>query len=1155
MPFCHIHNHTEYSLLDGANRIPEMVSRAKELGMDSLAITDHGVMFGVMEFAMECSKQGVKPLVGMEAYVAPGGLAKKGKGEEKDSFHLLLLAKNEEGYRNLCKLATIGALQGYYYRPRIDHEVLAQYAKGLVSTTTCLGSEVNSALLRGEYDRAKDIAAMYRDIFGEGNYFVELQNHRLPEQAAVKEGLLQIAKDLKLPLVCTNDAHYLCKSDAEPHDVLLCIQTGALQTDEKRFKFSTDEFYLKSPEEMAEIFGDTPEALENTQMIAEMCNLELGKQRANMPDPDLPPNETPQSYLRKVAEENLLKAFSGGQQEKYLERLNYELDVIGKTGFDSYFLLVKEFAEFARREGIAFGVRGSAAGSLTSYCLGITDIDPVEYDLTFERFLNPERVSMPDIDMDFEDARRDEIIRYVTEKYGSDHVAQIVTFGTLGAKAAIKDCGRVQGYTPQETDKICKTIPNLPGMSIDRALKESPEFRQMVESDQRVKALVENAKTVEGISRNCGVHAAGVVISKEPLVEHIPLYRGNDGQPITAFEMGILEKIGLLKMDFLGLSNLTVVSRCEKMLKGKGVEISLANLPLDDAKTYEMLGRGETVGVFQLESGGMTRCVKDLKPQSVRELAALVALYRPGPMEHIPRFVNTKFGRVQPTFLDEKMRPILEETYGVIVYQDQVLKLVQALGGFTLGKADILRRAMGKKDKKAMDAMQVEFLEGCAANDISKKVANQVWDLLLPFAGYAFNKAHAVCYAMLAYQTAYLKANHPVEYMCALLASYRDKEDRVVAFIEECRRMKIDVVPPDVNESVLDFKVTESGKIRFGLGAIKGVGDGIVNAIIADRIINGQFKHLYEFAERLKPHGINRTALEALIKAGALDSIDSNRNKMLEWADGALSFADSANRNRLAGQVSLFGEGESSGPSYPPLPEVTSAGRSEILAMEKEVMGIYVSDHPLRGYERAIGAAARNTCASIHEMEEGAKVKLAGVIANLKPVMTKKGERMATMMIEDFTGQAGVTVFPATFQKVFDFLVRDSVVKVGGTVMHRERQNGDKSIEVRLEEIEPLDGVINFSGASCDAAGHVLITLRKATQEQLAKLREVLHQHPGDFEVAVQILPQETNLPVYVPFTIAPQNGFKTAIKSVLPDAKIEVHGVTSDDDAALIEA
>ncbi|MBI3721887.1 MAG: DNA polymerase III subunit alpha, partial [Fimbriimonas ginsengisoli] len=646
------------SLLDGANRIPSMVARAKELGMDSLAITDHGVMFGVMEFYFECKAQGIKPLLGVEAYVAPQGRHKRTGREENQTYHLLLLARNLQGYRNLCKLSSIAALEGYYYKPRIDHEVLRQHSEGLFGTSACLGSEICQALLRDDYAAANRLAGLYSEIFGEGNFFIELQDHGLPEQARIREPLIRIASDLKLPLVATNDAHYLCSGDAKAHDVLLCVQTGALVADEKRLKFGADSFYLKSPDEMQALFGETPEALENTLRIADLCDVELGKQHARMPEPELPDGETSRTYLRKLATEALPSRIAGAD-EPALRRLDYELDVIERTGFEDYFLLVREFALATRERGIYFGVRGSAAGSLVSHCLGITDVNPLEYGLTFERFLNPERVSMPDIDMDFEDARRDEIIQWVSQKYGADHVAQIVTFGTMGAKASIKDCGRVLNVPPQETDRICKTIPSLPGWTLARAYKESAEFRQMVDGDPKVRSLVEMAKSVEGLARHCGVHAAGVVISREPLAEHVPLYRSNDGQPITAYEMGILEKIGLLKMDFLGLSNLTVLAKTVENIRrrGKG-DVDVKTLPDGDSKTYDMLARGETIGVFQLEGGGMTRYVQQLKPQSVRELAAMVALYRPGPMEHIPRFIDAKFGRAEVEVLDERMRPI-----------------------------------------------------------------------------------------------------------------------------------------------------------------------------------------------------------------------------------------------------------------------------------------------------------------------------------------------------------------------------------------------------------------------------------------------------------------------------------------------------------------
>ena len=1141
-PFVHLHNHTEYSLLDGANRIPQMVSTAKEMGMEALAISDHGVMFGVMEFYFECKKKGIKPILGVEAYVAPGGLAKKGRGEEKDSFHLLLHARNLEGYRNLCKLSSIAALQGYYYRPRIDHDLLRKHSAGLIGTSACLGSEVCQELLKGNYDKAQWTAGMYAEMFGEGNYFIELQDHGLPEQANIRESLIKIARDLKLPLIATNDAHYLCKSDSESHDVLLCIQMGELVENKNRMKFQTDEFYLKSPEEMEALFLDVPEAIENTLMVAEMCNVELDKQQAPMPQPDVPEGKDNFEYLRELAVEGLRARVKN--PDECMDRLNYELSVIEATGFGDYFLLVKEFAQATRDRGIFYGVRGSAAGSLVSYCVGITDVDPVEYDLTFERFLNPERISMPDIDMDFEDARRDEVIQYVNDRFGQDHVAQIITFGTLGAKAAIKDAGRVLGYTPQETDRLCKAIPTLPGWSIDRAIKEVAEFRDMVNADPRVASLIETAKSVEGISRHAGVHAAGVVISRDPLVDYVPLSRGNDGQPVTAYEMGILEKIGLLKMDFLGLSNLTVLAKAIENIKNtNGITLDVLKLPEGDEKTYEMLARGETTGVFQLEGGGMTRWVTQLKPNSIRELAAMVALYRPGPMEHIPRFIDTKFGKAKAEYIAEAMRPILEETYGIIVYQDQVLKLVQAIAGFTLGKADILRRAMGKKDVKAMAEMKTEFMAGTDAHGISAANAEKIWEMLLPFAGYAFNKAHAVCYSILAYQTAYLKANFPVEYMAALLAVYRSKEDRVIAFIEECRRKKIAVLPPDVNKSGLDFEIEDGKSIRFGLVAIKGVGSAVVEGIINERNENGPYTHLFEFADRTRLFGLNKTSMEALIKAGALDGIDPNRSKLLHVAEAALMFADNNNKNRLAGQDSLFGEGDSGSASvsYPILPDADQDSRSDRLAMEKEVMGIYVSDHPLRGHESTLRAASTHTCDAIAELEDNTFVKLAGVVASLRTIVTKQsGKKMATLTLEDFSGQVGLIAFPATYEKLKESLIKDTVIQVSGFVMHREMR-GEKSVEIRIEDVKPVQSTMEFDRPNeTNAQGLVKISIKRATPTQLLQLKELIEQNPGSYEVTIEVLSDDSQ-PIPLVQHVKPSAEFQATVERQVVNAKIKV--------------
>jgi DNA polymerase-3 subunit alpha len=1113
-PFVHLHNHTEYSLLDGAQRIESMVARAKELGMPALAITDHGAMFGAMEFYLECRKQGVKPLIGMEAYVAPEGRHKREAREENSTYHLLLLAKNLTGYHNLCKLATIAALEGHYYKPRIDHDALREYSEGLVSTTTCLGSEVNQYLLQGDYDRAQRTAGMYKEILGEGNYFVELQDHGLTEQVEVRKGLLQIAKELDLPLICTNDSHYLCKTDFQAHDVLLCVQTNAKVADENRMRFEKNEFYLKSPDEMRDLFKEYPEALTNTSHVADMLNVELDSGRVELPDPEIPAGMSPQDLVASLAEQGLTERFEK-LDEQHWERLRYELDIINRTGFSKYFLLVREFAQFTRNKGIYFGVRGSAAGSLVSYCLGITDVDPVEYGLTFERFLNPERIAMPDIDMDFEDARREEVIRYVRERFGDKNVAQIITFGTFGAKQAIRDAGRALAINPIDVDRLAKLIPGIPGATIAGCLEEIPEFKRAYAEDSTAKLLIDTARSIEGISKNAGVHAAGVVISKDPLFEVLPLSRGKDGQTITQYDMNMLEKVGLLKMDFLGLSNLTVLAKAVENIRnaGKG-EIDVLSLPLDDATTYDLIGRGETVGLFQLESSGMTRCVQELKPQNIGELAAIVALYRPGPMAHIPSYIRGKFGLEKPTYPDERMEPILRETYGVIVYQDQVLQLVRALAGFSLGQADILRKAMGKKDKQAMEDSRQTFLQGAVSNGMDERAASKVFDLLRPFAGYAFNKAHAVCYGILAYQTAYLKANFPVEYMAALLGVYRETEDRVIACIEECRRKGIEVLQPDINFSREDFTI-EDGKIRFGLGAVKGIGDAAIAGLLKARE-DGPFSHLYELAERCKVHGgLNKTALDALIKAGALDSIDHNRSRLLSVLDTAIAWADRASRDRLAGQESLFGGEDKNGKSqFPILPDMPIQTRRENLAMEKEVLGIYLSDHPLRGYERAIRETASHSTAEVVEMEDGAAVTLAGVIAGIKQIRTKaKNELMATLTLEDLSGQATATVFPAAYAANHELLSKDKVVSIQGHVQHRERRGESgtqRLVEIIVRSITPLPEPDASDDGEDDPGlpggiGVVNVKILRASHAQLERVRQLIRSNPGEFFVQLEV--------------------------------------------------
>ncbi|HWP31733.1 MAG TPA: DNA polymerase III subunit alpha [Fimbriimonadales bacterium] len=1111
MAFVHLHNHSEYSLLDGAQRIPSMVARAKEFGMPALAISDHGVMYGVLSFYLECKRQGIKPILGMEAYVSPQGRHKKTGKEDASSFHLLLLAKNEKGYVNLCKLATIASLEGYYYKPRIDHEILREYSEGLIGTTTCLGSEVCQSLLNGDYQSAKRTAELYKDIFGEENYYVELQDHGLKEQLAIREGLLKIASELNLPLVCTNDSHYLDKGDADAHDVLLCIQTNSRVTDSDRLRFETKEFYLKSPQEMKERFTEFPQAIENTLAIAERCNVQLEYDRVELPDVGIPEGVEPDVYLRQLCEESLSKAYPKEEPE-VKQRLEYELDIIKKTGFAKYFLLVRDFAQYARRNGIYYGVRGSAAGSLVSYLLEVTNVDPLQYGLTFERFLNPERVQMPDIDMDFEDARRDEILQYVRERFGEDHVAQIITFGTLGAKAAMRDAGRALGMSLAEVDRLCKMIGGQGPYTttIEKALELFPEFRQAYENDLNARRLIDTARTIEGVSRHAGVHAAGVVISKEPLIERMPLARGSDGQVVTQYPMDVLESLGLLKMDLLGLSNLTVLSRTIDNIKkmGKG-EIDINSIPLDDKETYEMLGRGETVGVFQLEGEGMRRYVMQLKPESIKELTAMVALYRPGPMEHIPAYIEGKFKKRKPKYLDPRMEPILRETYGVITYQDQVLQLVQTLAGFSLGKADILRRAMGKKDRKLLASMKVEFMMGCAQNGVSGENAQKIWELLEPFAGYAFNKAHAVCYALLAYQTAYLKAHYPVEFMTALLSVYREKEERVVGLVEECRRMKIEVLPPDISKSGIDF-VLEDGKIRFGLGAIKGIGEAAVEGILKARE-EGPFTHLYDFALRIKKYGgLNRSSLQALIRAGALDSIDPNRNKLLGVVDTALAWAERVSQEKEIGQSELFEGGEGT-PSYPILPEVPPPTREQLFAMEREVLGAYIHAHPLHDVTDEVNKAATHSTKQLWELSDGTEVTLAGVIANVRETRTKtKKELMATIVLEDLSGQVVVTVFPQLYEQNKHLLRKDKLAVIRGQVRHRDLPGGSgKGIEVIMKEVRPLrsNSESNSSnGNTSNSPGTVRVRLLNARKSELKKIFEIAKQNPGDFELCIEVL-------------------------------------------------
>lgn len=1163
--FVHLHLHTEYSLLDGATRIKDLVKQVAAFDMPAVAISDHGVLYGAIDFYTACQEAGIKPIIGCELYLAPRSIKDRAK-QDQTSYHLLLLAKDEVGYKNLIRLSTIANVEGFYYKPRVDKQILREYAAGLIATSSCLAGEIPDALLKGDYERARRLLEEYLDIFGRENFYIELQDHGLPEQRTVNEGLLRLAAEYRLPLLATNDAHYLTRDDAEMHDVLLCVQTGSTLNDPKRLKFGTSEFYVKSPQEMASLFRDYPEAIANTLEVASRCNLNLEFGRVQLPAPDLPEGKTAIQHLRDLCYEALPRLIPN-HNETHLQRLEYELSVIETTGFAPYFLIVRDFAQFARREGIYFGVRGSAAGSFVSYCIGITDIDPIEYDLTFERFLNPERIQMPDIDMDFEDARRDLVIRYVREKYGQERVAQIITFGTLAAKAAMRDVARAMGISTALVDRLAKAIPTLPNMTLEKAL-EIKEVKEEYERNPEARRLIDMARRLEGITRNASVHAAGVVISKDPLVEHVPLARSADGELVTQYHMGALEKIGLLKMDFLGLANLSVLAQAvENIKRTRGVTIDVRQIPLDDAKTYEMLGRGDTTGVFQLEGAGMRRYIRELRPQNVRELAAMIALYRPGPMEHIPTYINRKHGREPVEYPHPWLEPILKETFGVIVYQDQVLKVVQALAGFSLGKADILRRAMGKKKPEEMKRMRAEFVAGAQAKGISEDEANRLFDLIEPFAGYAFNKAHAVCYAHVAYQTAYLKANYPVEYMAALMAVYKDKTDKITNFIDECQSMGIRVLPPDINTSMSGFTVEPYREtsaptrgrrparhapkyehaIRFGLGAIKGVGEAAVEAILKERATNGAFADVFDFASRMQESGaLNRATLEALIQAGAFDSLHPNRAQLISGLDLILGYAQSVARAKASGQNSLFESAAHDEITIvkPALPVVDDLSTSEKLALERELLGVYLSDHPMRPYARVL---AGKTVPIAHAAErEGSTITIGGIITSVQTRVSKKnGSRMAMLTLEDLSGSIRVMVFSSVYEQYREVIQKDRVVLVRGKVQTSEfgsrNGEGNGTVEFRADAIEPAP-----EPSSVDDAPQVYIRVPRCHLDQLRQLRQVLERHAGEAVVRFEVVVAGVRRIVEVPQRITPSPAALERVRQMLPQAQIWLENVPS---------
>jgi DNA polymerase-3 subunit alpha len=1038
--FVHLHVHSEFSLLDGLGRIPDLVDAAAAAGFDALALTDHGALYGAIAFYQACRAQGIKPILGVEAYVARRSMRDREGKADAQPFHLVLLATDWTGYQNLCRLVTDAHVEGYYYKPRIDREHLARHAAGLVGLSGCLNGEIPRALEVDDWEAARRLAGEYGEIFGPGRFFLELQDHGLAEQRRLNEKLLRLAPQVGLPLVVTNDLHYVRREQHEAHDVLLCVGTGSNLDTPGRLRFETPEFYLKTAAEMAARFPDHLDALRATRAIAEMVDLELPLGRLRIPHFPVPEGETVESWLRQECQRGLQERY-GTVTPELQARLDYELDVICRMGYAGYFLIVADFTRYAREQGIATTCRGSAAGSIVAYSLGITPVDPIAYQLPFERFLNPDRVTMPDIDIDFQDDRRDEVIAYVARKYGQDHVAQIITFGTMLARAAIRDVGRVLGFGYGEVDRIAKMVPNQLGIRLDEALEMSPQLRGLYERDPQVRRLIDLARQLEGVARNASTHAAGVVISREPLTELMPLQKATTSDALmTQYEMHAVEALGLLKFDFLGLSNLTILRRAVDLIRQlRGVEIDLERLPLDDAKTFELLASGETTGIFQLESAGMRRYIRELRPTSVHDLAAMVALYRPGPMDNIPTYIRRKHGLEPVTYLHPLLEPYLEKTYGIFVYQEDIMAAAQALGGFTGPEADTLGYAIRKKKGSLLRSMRDKFVRQAAERGVPPEVIDAVFTAFQPFERYGFNKAHATCYGLIAYQTAYLKANYPVEYMTCVLTAFGDNADKVAATVAECRRLGIPVLPPDVHRSGKAFTV-EGRAIRFGLLAVKNVGEGAIESIIAAREEGGPFRSLADLCARVDLRLVNRKVLESLIKVGALADL-GHPAQLLAGLDEAMAAGAAAQRAQASGQTALFALADAGveEPLAPPLPDVPEVPLRERLRWEKELLGLYLSEHPMGEVAAQVGPFVTAYAGDLAEDEslDGQRVVVAGIVAGLRQVVTKARQTMAVVTLEDLQGPMEVVVFPRLYEETVDRWREGAILVVAGRVDHR----------------------------------------------------------------------------------------------------------------------
>ncbi|MFA5118339.1 MAG: DNA polymerase III subunit alpha [Candidatus Omnitrophota bacterium] len=1075
--FVHLHLHTQYSLLDGACRISDILKLAAQYKMDSLAITDHGNMFGAIEFYMEAQKAGIKPIIGAEVYVAPKSrLDKTSGGIEDAANHLILLAKDETGYQNLMKLVSIGFLEGFYYRPRIDKEVLVSHKDGLIALSACLKGEIPSLVLQRRYNDALKAADEFLRIFGKDNFYLELQENSIEQQKTVNDGLIRISKELHIPLVATNDVHYLQKSHSKSHEALLCIQTQTTLDDPKRMRFQTEEFYFKSPQEMKERFKDVPEALANSLEIARRCNLELDFKKVHLPKYTLPEGQNKDDFLEELCKKGL--------QEKYLEvtdvirnRLAHELKIIKSMGFTSYFLIVWDFIHYAKSNKIPVGPgRGSAAGSLVSYLLGITDIDPLTYNLLFERFLNPERKGLPDIDIDFCYERRQEVIDYVTKKYGQENVSQIITFGTMQARAVVRDVGRVMGISYADVDRIAKLIPPDPGTTLKDALESEPELKNLYKTDPQITNLIDTALSLEGLNRHASIHAAGVVIADRPLNNYMPLFKTQEDQITSGYGMAILEKIGLLKVDFLGLRTLTVIDQTLKLIKEtQHKDIDMKKVPLDDPATYKLFAAAQTMGVFQLESSGMRDLLRKLEPERFEDLIALLALYRPGPMGSgmLTDFIQRKKKQVPIRYDHKSMEPILKDTYGIMVYQEQIMQIASALAGFPLAQADLLRRAMSKKNPEVMEQQRKNFITGCIKNGIKESVASKIFDNIEYFSGYGFNRSHSAAYAIISYRTAYLKANYPVEFMTALLTSERDNTDKIVEYVSEAQRMKIEVLPPDINESGALFKVQGNNKIRFGLLAVKNVGRGAIESVIFSRNQTGPFTSLFELCQRIDLRLVNRKVLESLIKCGAFDQFGMARAQMFASLDKIMEFTSRTAKDRMKGQLSFFDGGQEDDKhvfknDFVDEVSIKEWSETQLLSFEKDMLGFYVTGHPLARYSRVLNRFTSSVISDLIKHKDQDMVKIVGLIAKIKHTITRqKQEKMAILKVEDLHAAVEVLVFPSAFQKVSRYIQPNSVVLVSGKVNLKE-----ESPKIIVNDLFPIDEIyklitalnINISG-------------------------------------------------------------------------------------------